>query len=136
MTPDEARDLFSAAYEGELSPEQRASFDALLAEDAALRTEYEGFCSTIGGMRSLGAQEPPRVDVLSGVQKELRRRSRGRYYRDRFAAKSAAGRWTPMAIGVAMLLVLAVAWMALHFAQVEPEPPREGPAPAETGAPG
>ncbi|MFW5921077.1 MAG: anti-sigma factor family protein [Polyangiales bacterium] len=137
MTPDEARDQFSAAYEGELSPEQREAFDEALERDADLRAEYESFRSTMGGMRRLGASdEEPSVDVLGGVQRKLRTRSRGRFYRDRFAQKSGVGRWMPLILGIAMLLVIAVAWMALHFVQVQGTPePDPDPQGAQTAPP-
>jgi anti-sigma factor RsiW len=85
MTADEARALFDAAYDGELDDAGRAEFEALLAHDAAVRTEYESFRVTMSRTRALNAAPP--VDLLSGVQDKLRARSGGRFYRDRFSTQ-------------------------------------------------
>jgi len=114
MSPDEARELFSEAYEGLLAPPAREAFDAALEADAALREEYEGFASLLREVRASARHTPPpEVDLLGGVQGKLRRRSRGRYYRDRFAARSGTGLTTPLVVATVMALVLVAAWVFL-----------------------
>jgi len=121
MTPDEARDLFSAAYDGELDAERRAAFDAALEADADLRTEWEGFRAMLDEAHSLDADEGPTPDLLAGVQTRLRERSRGRFYRDRFATRSSLGRSVfPILLGLVMLLVVVIAWLAMNYIDVEP----------------
>lgn len=139
MTSDDARDRFSDAYEGELSPEEQAAFDAALAADEALAAEYEDFRSFLEGTSALAAlgdldlRDDPSLrreflgpppddapDLLPGVQKKLRERSRGRYYRDRFAERSKL-RAFPVVLGIIMVLILALSWFGLSYVQLELE---------------
>lgn len=115
MSPDEARDLFSEAYEGELDDERRAAFHALLDADDELREEFDSFCLFIGRTSELGLGEEGQVDLLAGVQEKIRERSGGRFYRDRFAMKSGPGLMTPLTIALVMIGVLAIAWIGLSF---------------------
>ncbi len=50
-------------------------------------------------------------DLVSGVQRKLRKRSRGKFYRDRFS--TTASRTSYAIVAVAMLLVLALAYLVL-----------------------
>jgi anti-sigma factor RsiW len=141
VTGDEARERFSEAYDDELSAEERAAFEAALAADASLHAEYEEFRALLSGaLPALAADEPelhddvearraflagtadgdvPVPDLLPGVQKKLRERSRGRYYRDRFAER---GRYaTPLLLAIVMALVLGMAWFGLSYVQLEAE---------------
>ncbi|MBX3245849.1 MAG: hypothetical protein KF901_01565 [Myxococcales bacterium] len=141
MTSDEARDRFSDAYEGELSAEEQAAFDAALAADEALAAEYDDFRAFLEGTSALAGlgdlldlrddpslrreflMEPPPADapdLLPGVQKKLRERSRGRYYRDRFAERSKL-RAFPLVLGIIMVLILALSWFGLSYVQLELE---------------
>lgn len=47
MNASKARDFFSAFYEGELSDGLREAFERALATDAALKLEYDEFCTTM-----------------------------------------------------------------------------------------
>ena len=47
MNADEAQELFSEAYEGELSEERQREFQAALAADAELAAEYASFESAL-----------------------------------------------------------------------------------------
>ena len=53
MTPDKAREYFSAYHEGTLEPGLRASLERKIAGDAALKAEYEAFSETIGVLNAL-----------------------------------------------------------------------------------
>jgi len=120
VTPDEARDLFSEAFEGELDAERKTELEAMLAADAALRAEYEQFSEILRETHALSLAPPePAPDLLVGVQRKLRKRSRGRFYRDRFSEKMGAGAVLPVLLGVAMLVILAVAWLTLQYSVVE-----------------
>lgn len=114
MSPEEARDRFSEAFEGDLDEEAREAFDAALAADEDLEADYRDFVETFQLVGRLGEtdEEPP--DLLHGVQERLRRRSRGRYYRDRFAKRAGPGWMMPVLVAVAALLVLAVAWYVMQ----------------------
>ena len=119
MSPDQARDLFSEAFDGELDAERKAAFDAALAEDSELKQEYEEFVETFQIVGRLGGDEDePAPDLLAGVQERLRKRSRGRYYRDRFSQRMGPGWVLPLVLAMVSVLVLALAWYGLQSAIV------------------
>lgn len=107
MTADEARDRMSDALEGTLSAEERVAFDAALAADAELADEYRSFCEVVRGTSSLAAVEAT-PEILPSVQAKLRRRSRGRFYRDRFA--EAGPRAGLVLMGLTAAVLAMVAW--------------------------
>ena len=121
MTPDEARDLFPDALDGALSVAQQQAFDAAVAADPELQAEWaelRDVLSETAAIAEADAAIAPSVDLLRGVQTKLRRRSRGRYYRDRFSRDVGRGaQMWPLIAASVMLLVLATAWYILHFAQ-------------------
>jgi hypothetical protein len=64
--------------------------------------------------RSLGTKEaepPASKEFLRGVQKRIRTRSRGKFYRDGWSTSSS--RVSYMVVAVAMLIVIAIAYFAL-----------------------
>lgn len=128
MTSDDARDLFSAFYDGEVGDDDRAAFEAALAGDDELRREWEGFRELLNETHALDEElagdEP---DLLAGVQNKLRTRSRGRFYKDRYSQSSAGG-LLPILMAAVMLLVIVVAWLMLQRVTIEP------PASGELGA--
>ncbi len=131
MTPEQARDLFSEAFEGELDEERKQAFEAALAGDAELKHEYDEFVETFRIVGAMGADEEPAPDLLAGVQDRLRKRSRGRYYRDRFSRRAGPGWVLPLMLALVSVLVLAVAWYAVHSAIVlDTETSTSSPAPA------
>jgi hypothetical protein len=123
LTPDHARELFGAAFANELTDPERASFEAMLCADPALDQEYRAFVAFCEALRHPGSPQPdqPTPDLLPGVQRRLRARSRGRFYRDRFAERLGT-RWQPtVLIALAMLVLLALAWLGLRaFEAVTP----------------
>jgi anti-sigma factor RsiW len=128
VTADEARELFSAAYDGELDGDEQRAFDAALAADPALGKEYEELRALLNEAHALEQKDDLEVpDLLAGVQHKIRARSRGRFYRDRFAAESGPRSLLPILMGGVMLLVVAVVWLMLHYAEVE-APPERGDA--------
>ncbi|MCZ7686868.1 MAG: hypothetical protein M5U28_52235 [Sandaracinaceae bacterium] len=131
MSPEQARDRFSEALDGELDAEAKAAFEAALAADAALKQEYDEFVETFRMVGSLGGEEEPAPDLLSGVQERLRKRSKGRYYRDRFSQRAGPSAWAlPLLLAMVSVLVLALAWYALHSTVVlEAEAARTESAP-------
>ncbi len=140
MTGDEARDLFSDAYEGALNAEKRAAFEALLDGDGELQAEYDEFSEFLdethdlaGALRmpvtlqefEAGVSDIPVPNLLPGVQRKIRERSHGRFYRDRFAEQAKA-RWTALIIAVIMALILGVAWFGVTYVQLQVDEPAEG----------
>lgn len=140
MTADEARELFSDAYDGALAPEQKEAFEAALAADPELRAEYEALCETLDAAHGLagdpelsGEAEALRAwesedddlevpDLLGGVQAKIRERSGGRFYRDRFAEQQRGMGWLPLILALVMALVLATAYVGLTYVELSPGP--------------
>ncbi len=107
MTPDEARDLFSDAYEKALAADAQAAFEATLAAHAELAAEYTAFCRTL----ELMAQRPrPAPNLLPGVKRRLKQRGRSALRNRLYGVQ-------PIAIGVLMLVLVGVAWLALYWLQ-------------------
>ena len=136
MTSDEARDLFGDAVEGTLDPAKKGAFDAALESDAELREELEAYRMVMLGAASLGgagaadvageaepgADEVP--DLLPAVQSKLRARSRGRFYRDRFAEQAGPRSALPVLVAILVALLLATGWLVVQsLVVVEPAAP-------------
>jgi hypothetical protein len=129
MTSDEARDLFGDAIEGTLGREQQAALDAALASDAELREEYDAYRLVVKGAASIGraaekdGEEVPAPDLLAGVQSRLRRRSRGRFYRDRFSQQAGPRSALPVLVAIVVALTIAATWVALQSLVAIDAPP-------------
>ncbi len=117
MNAEQARESFSAAYEGELSPDEKQSFDRALASDPALAEEYRQFCAMLDGAHRDIGEEKKSPDLLAGVQRRLRVRSRGRFYADKFAERIGIGVLNPLTIAIAMTLLAALAWLLFGYLQ-------------------
>jgi anti-sigma factor RsiW len=119
MSPEQARALFSDAHEGELDEATRAALDAALSLDSALADEYAAFgrmlALTRGQLPLPGSPDGTEPNLLPGVQRALRLRSRGRFYADRFAERQGASRLTPWLISAALLVLLGALFAALHL---------------------
>jgi anti-sigma factor RsiW len=130
VTADEVRDLFSTAFDEQLTPEQRAAFDAALAGDETLRAEYQQFRETIGEAQKLALDDdlgaPPAPDLLGSVQTKLRKRSRGRFYRDRFSEKTGTAALMPILLAVITLVLLGVVYLMLQYVEPIETRPRQG----------
>jgi len=126
MTSDEARDLFGDAIEGTLDPAQKDALDAALAADPELREELEAYRAVVGGAARLANEDEPAPDLLHGVQSRLRKRSRGRFYRDRFAEQARPRSVLPLLAGILVALLAAAAWMATQSFIVIEAPPGRG----------
>lgn len=132
MTSEQARERMSDALEGALDPDTMRAFEAALDADPELRREWEALRAVVRGAAELGAKTEdaaPPPQLLRGVQARLRRRSRGRFYRDRFAEQ--AGTRSSFAVLAALLvaLLLAVTWVAARSIVViePPAPPAARP---------
>lgn len=137
MTPDEARDLFSEAFDGELDQERQAAFEAALADSPELRADYDDFVETFSIVGMLEERDPISVpDLLPKVQDRLRRRSRGRYYRDRFSEKAGRFNWMVMLLAcVTVLLVLAATLYAMEVSNLGGDEDGETTTPAASASP-
>jgi hypothetical protein len=116
MTSQEARELFSAAYDAELDPEAQRAFELALANDEILAGEYAEFRSLLtAAVEDVEVASTP--DLLPGVQRRLRARSRGRFYRDRFSERAGLGVRSPLIVAGLMVLLAALVWLALRVVQ-------------------
>ncbi len=123
MSADDARDRFTDAIDGQLSEAEQRAFEAALAADAALREEYEDYRSIVKGVAAVVphvAGIEPDVDdgeqapsLVPKVQDRLRRRSKGRYFRDRFSSGEARGGGLTVMLVTAALLMVVAAWLML-----------------------
>ena len=102
-----ANESFSAYVEGELPPAERARIDEHLATCIQCRVSLERFRRTVGGLSALKRTAPG--DFLAGVQAQINRRSRGRFFGKRHLL---FGRipfeWLSLAMIVAMLVYYIV----------------------------
>lgn len=130
-TADEIRDLFSAALEGELGESDKKAFDAALTANTELKEEYAAFRSLFRGTAAIASTTEAETDeqepaLLRGVQERLHRRSKGRYYRDRFARDAGGGRSATWLLLILIVLVVAIVIVSLrNMVEIDP-----GPAPA------
>ncbi len=117
MDHDEARELFGEAIEGTLPSSKKEALERALANDPALREEFDSYRWVVRSAAALGTEskdvdETP--DLLPGVQSKLRRRSRGRFYRTRFSEQADARRGFWILVAIAMGLLIAVTWVVLQ----------------------
>jgi anti-sigma factor RsiW len=117
MTSEQARELFSAAFEGELDEPRARELEAALDADPGLAREYAQFVATLHLVQRAPAADEPAPDLLPGVQRRLRARSRGRFYADRFAERLGLGSSLPLVLALVMLALLALAWLGLGLLQ-------------------
>jgi anti-sigma factor RsiW len=135
MTDDDVRDRFSDAIEGELSAEDKVSFEAALEKSDELREEYESFRTMMRGTAKLAENTEAEVDekapeILAKVQDRIHKRSKGRFYRDRFA-RDGGRRSSTMLVTILVVLTLAAAALALqNLVVIEDAPPVLEEAPA------
>jgi anti-sigma factor RsiW len=100
-------EAFSAYLEGELPPAERARVEEHLGSCMQCRVSLERFRRTVGGLGSLKRTAPG--NFLAGVQDQINRRSRGRFFGKRYLL---FGRipfeWLSLAMIVAMLVYYIV----------------------------
>jgi len=111
MSSDQARELFSDAYEEALAGDAKRAFESALEADVSLADEYAMFCRALELMRQRPQPTPP--NLLPGIQRRLRMQKRGAALKKRFGV----GGLHPVALGVLMLLFAGLAWIALELLQ-------------------
>lgn len=85
-----------------------------------------------------GRAEPapePAPDLLRGVQRKLRQRSRGKFYGDEWSTREDEPRYAYLLTSLAMLLALAVLYGLLAYTSGEPIPVDVVPQPVNVVAP-
>lgn len=111
MSPDEARELFSEAYEDALTADIQRAFDRALEANIALADEYAAFCRALELMRQ--RPQPATPNLLPGIQRRLRMQRRAAALQKRFGL----GGIKPVGLALLMLAVAGLGWLALELLQ-------------------
>jgi anti-sigma factor RsiW len=103
MDHQQASDAFSDYVDGTLAARDRGALEQHLAACIQCRTELESFRRALGGLGKLKQAAP--VGFLPGIQAQINRRSRGRFFARRWKL---FGRipfeWVSLATIIAMLI--------------------------------
>jgi anti-sigma factor RsiW len=79
MDREQAQDLFSLYWDGELPSDQAKAFEAFLESDEETRAEYERFRRALESLSMLSEQPAP-DDFVEKLQRRMRRRSGGKLF--------------------------------------------------------
>lgn len=131
MTDDEVRDVFSPYRDRELDAEKSEAVRLALEANPALKKEYDSFCAMLEALGGMAEKSPPstvsavggapKVDLLRGVQSRLHKRSKGRFYADRWSRVAGV---FPLEVLAALVLVgLVAAYFAMTAISVQPSGP-------------
>jgi hypothetical protein len=82
-------------------------------------------------LRGALREEGPAPDVLAGVQKKIRERSKGKFYADGWSTAKHPPLNTYLITSLIMLAILAVSYALLSPLVGSPEPVRNQPAPIQ-----
>ena len=131
MNRDQARTLFSAAYENELNLAEQSAFEALMAEDPQLREEYAAFRALFqSAAQQLNGPAAP--DLMPGIRRQLLRGRRPRRG-DRLRQLSGQSLIHPFALACIALSLLGCLWLAYSQLRAldpaRPAPPRPASTP-------
>ncbi len=110
---DDIRALMTDAIDGTLSSEQKVVFDRVLEQSDALRREYEEMRSLVTRISQEKGPPPAAPDLTASVQRTIRVRSRGKFFRDRFSERS-QGTSTGVVASVTVVLVVFVTIILLR----------------------
>ena len=84
-----------------------------------------------GWLKGALASEPGSVDVLTGVQKKLRERSGGKFYRDEWSTAKQPPTLTFFVTRALMLVFVLIAYAVLSPLRGQPESVKTEPAPID-----
>src|SRR5450432_696128 len=82
-------------------------------------------------LRGALREEGPAPDVLAGVQKKIRERSKGKFYADGWSTAKHPPLNTYLITSLLMLAVLGISYALLSPLEGSPEPVRNQPAPVQ-----
>lgn len=127
---EEAAGLLDALRDGELSAEEAARVEAHVESCDRCRTVEAALGGSLRKAVQGGAAEGE-ADLLPGVQRRLRLRSRGRFYADgEEPQRPAVSPWPLLVASVALLVALAAGYIALGQMGA---PTSIAPAPSASG---
>ena len=132
MNSDQAREHFSDAYEGGLTGDTKRDFEAALSTDRRLASEYESFRDLLDHAEQHAGPVGATPDLLRGVQKRLRGSAGARFYGDRLGALFVPGGISPLLLGICVLALVALMWLALEYLQRLPAQDGHGSRAAPT----
>ena len=134
MRCDRARELLSAALDGELAPAETASLEAHLAACSACAAERERLGAVRAAFRALPPAVPPR-DLADAVMARIRAGEAAEPGRPAALPPPLAPRW-PASARLAAALALVTAGLAAAWLARAPEAPAAAaaPLPAATAA--
>ncbi len=111
MDHDAAQALFNDHVDGELGAEQSAALEAHVQACESCREALDQLRTTVAGLRGLSTP-PPASDILQGVQRKIRKRSRGRYFTRGFATSGYRVPYEIIALLMVLLMVVVYFGMA------------------------
>lgn len=79
MEHQQAKDMFTSYYDGDLAQEDKASLEAHLDACQECQSEWQEFEKTMGEVSGLLKMPPPQ-NVAASVEKKIHHRSRGRFF--------------------------------------------------------
>lgn len=107
---DEQDLMFNAYFEGDMTAEERSSFERRLEHDQGFRRDYEEFLKLVAGLRALPFEFAP-DDFVEKVQSRIRTRSQGRFFAENYLTST----HVPYeVIALVMLVVMAAAYMMME----------------------
>jgi anti-sigma factor RsiW len=103
MDHKEAADSFSDYVDGKLGPREKTDLEQHLAACIQCRTELAAFRRALGSLGQLKQPAPP--NFLSGIQQQINRRSRGRFFGGRWKLFGRVPfEWVSLVMIIAMLI--------------------------------
>ena len=102
-----------------------------MAKELEAKFAVESLDSLRSMLRGALREEGPPPNVLAGVQKKIRERSRGKFYADGWSTAKHPPLNTYLVTSLLMLAVLGLSYALLSPLSGSPEPVRNQPAPVQ-----
>ena len=109
MDHQQASNTFSDYVDGTVPPRVKADLERHLAACIQCRTELESFRRTVGLLGRMKQPAPP--GFLPGIQQQIYRRSRGRFFSQRWKL---FGRIPFEWVSLAMIIAMLIYYIALN----------------------
>jgi predicted anti-sigma-YlaC factor YlaD len=120
MDHQQAQSSFSDYLDGTLAARDKGDLDQHLAACIQCRTELAALREALGSLGKLKQPAPP--DFLPGIQQQINRRSRGRFFAQRWKL---FGRIPFEWVSLIMIIAMLIYYLALMYGQptaVRPAP--------------